>query len=106
MEKRKKVQNVMFESRPDQEGIKTLDFRYVVVILLFESRPDQEGIKTPSPLKFLIMAYLFESRPDQEGIKTEFFFEIFDRVHSLNRDLIKKGLRHRTLARGFAELSV
>ena len=36
---------------------------------------------------------VFESRPYEEGIKTDRHFEEFENQWSLNRDLMKKGLR-------------
>ena len=36
-------------------------------LLMFESRPDKEGIKTPCGC--ILMAGMFESRPDKEGLR-------------------------------------
>ena len=58
----------------------------------FESRPYEEGIKT---LKHIPLAPVarFESRPYEEGIKTSELGTLSKIPSSLNRDLMKKGLR-------------
>ena len=59
-----------WNSRPDEEGIKTfVPCQTQQVALGWNSRPDEEGIKTLSPV-CLTGLRGWNSRPDEEGIKT------------------------------------
>ncbi len=75
-----------------KKGLRHLGGIYRFVIVMFQRRPDEEGIKTrwgghrPLPVRF-------QRRPDEEGIKTLANFLTNATSLCSKEDLMKKGLR-------------